>query len=529
MKQLGTLDTAFLNLETPTTPQHIGSLAVYDPATADGPVDIAAAIRDMSQRLQQVDCFRRQLVQVPGGIDRPYWRQLEGFDPDYHIRRICLPAPGTWSQLWEVASQLHSEPLDQAYPLWELYVIEGINALPIADSGSFALYTKIHHSMIDGDNAGAFMASLHDLEPHPCPSDPPARTILINDAPDNAELLLRSSLKHVTDSQRWFRDVGKAASKVARYGNDVARKKIKPIDMLAPATRFNEAVQRSRTIRACNFPLLDFKAIKKTADVTLNDVALCVISGAMRSYLNEKHELPEESLLASMPLNMRQRDGDGDDSDENNRVGSAFTALHTDIKNPAKRLHAIHRSAMQAKALALHHPMTDALRIAGFFTPNVSKTLARFWARHHLSRYLPMNVSTVVTNVAGPDFPLYCQGAKLVSYHGLGLLTPGCGLFHTVFSNNGTLSITTVANEAVMPDIERYTRYMELAFEELWQVVVGAKVDALPNAKQPRTLARKSLKGARKRQPDAGDPTPIVAGADRSLEGYIDTLLVGND
>ena len=249
----------------------------------------------------------------------------------------------------------------------------------------------------------------------------------------------------------------------------------------------------------------------------------------MRHYLNEKHELPEESLLASMPLNMRQRSAG--DCEENNQVGSAFTALHTDIEHPVKRLHAIHRSTTQAKALAAQNPMTDALRIAGFFTPNVSRSVAKFWARHHLSRYLPMNVATVVTNVAGPDFPLFCHGAKMVSYHGLGLLTPGCGLFHTVFSNNGTLSITVVANEAVMPDIERYMRHLELSFDELWQGVVGVKVDALPNAQQPRTLAKKSLKGARKRAVQEGvDNRALVAATtDGSLSDYIDDLLVGNE
>ncbi|MDP4917054.1 MAG: wax ester/triacylglycerol synthase family O-acyltransferase, partial [Haliea sp.] len=151
MKQLGILDAAFINLERGNTPQHIASLGIYDPSTAPGgKVRFKQVIATFERRLDNQPLFRTRLVQVPGGLDRPYWVKDERFDVEFHLRHIALPSPGDWRQLCIQISRLHSRPLDMSKPLWEAYIIEGLDRIPGLPRGSFAIMTKIHHAMVDG-------------------------------------------------------------------------------------------------------------------------------------------------------------------------------------------------------------------------------------------------------------------------------------------------------------------------------------------------------------------------------------------
>ena len=201
---------------------------------------------------------------------------------------------------------------------------------------------------------------------------------------------------------------------------------------------------------AAEFPLEGFKDIKNAVDATINDVALSVIGGALQRYLTSKGEAPKEgSLATAMPLNMRTRRGT---TDENNQVGSVFSSLHTDIADPLERITAIKGSAEEAKVSGEASPMVDALMLAGVLAPVISKSVASFWSRNQLSKHIPVNISTCISNVAGPNFPLYCAGAKMVDYYGLGVLTPGMGIFHLVFSYSGKLTLSVLADRDIMPD-----------------------------------------------------------------------------
>ena len=168
MKQLGVLDTAFINLEQTNTPQHIGGLGIYDPSTAAGGfVRFKQVIANFEQRLHRLPLFRTRLHEVPGNLDRPYWVVDENFDVEFHLRHIALPHPGDWRQLCIQIARLHSRPLDMSRPLWEAYIIEGLDNIPELPEGSFAVYTKMHHALVDGAGGQSFMAALHDLEPDP--------------------------------------------------------------------------------------------------------------------------------------------------------------------------------------------------------------------------------------------------------------------------------------------------------------------------------------------------------------------------
>ena len=465
MKQLGILDSAFINLERPNTPQHIGGLGIYDPSTApDGKVRFKEVIANFEQRLKRMPLFRTRVVNVPGKIDRPYWVQDENFDVEFHLRHIALPAPGDWRQLWIQAARLHARPLDMSHPLWEAYIIEGLDNIPDVPKGAFAIYTKMHHALVDGAGGDAFMMALHDMEPvaSTLESGSPM-AVTVDRQPTGPELLGRAMLNKTKDNVSLFRGAAKLIKSTVQHKMDVVNNKIPAADVDAPKTRFNNAVGPHRVADAAVFQLDDFKLIKNTFDVTVNDVALSVIGGALRKYLEAKDELPEESLAAGIPMNMRTR---RELTEDNNQIGSMFCAIHTNIEDPVERLTAVHTSAIDAKLSNESNPLVDALRIAGVFSPALSQSVAGLWSEHDLSKYIPANISTVISNVPGPNFPLYSAGAQMVRYHAMGLLTPGCGAFHLVYSCNGLITITLLADRDIVPDPEFYRQCMEASFAE---------------------------------------------------------------
>jgi len=472
MKQLGILDAAFINLEQTNTPQHVGGLGIYDPSTAPGGfVRFKDVIASFERRLGKLPLFRTRIVEVPGGLDRPYWVKDGNFDVEFHLRHIALPAPGDWRQLCIQVARLHSRPLDMSRPLWEAYIIEGLDNIPNLPAGCFAVYTKMHHALVDGAGGSSFMAALHDLRPDPGDDDTADEPRLVDTDPGMAELLSRASINGVRNTLQLVRGTARNTIAIGKYALDVYREQIPAPDVSAPKTIFNRAVGPHRVFDAAEFPLDGFKAIKDAAGVTLNDVALGVIGGALQRYLQGKGEAPAEgSLAAAIPLNMRTR---RDMTADNNQVGSVFASLHTDIADPVERLLAIKQSTAEAKVSGEASPMVDAMKLAGVFSPLVSKAVAGFWARNELSRFIPMNVSTCISNVPGPDFPLYCAGARMVDYYGLGVLTPAMGIFHLVFSYSGKITLSVLADRDIMPDPEYYHDLLAASYQEIYRAALG--------------------------------------------------------
>jgi diacylglycerol O-acyltransferase / wax synthase len=496
MKQLGILDSAFVNLEQTNTPQHVGGMGIYDPSTAPGGfVRFKDVIASFERRLGNVPLFRTRLVEVPGGLDRPYWIKDANFDVEFHLRHIALPEPGDWRQLCIQIARLHSRPLDMARPLWEAYIIEGLDNIPNLPKGCFAIYTKMHHSLVDGAGGSSFMAALHDLEPDPeyNPSSD-AEPRLVDTIPSVGELLTKATFNSVKNTVQLFAGTVRSARGLGKYALDIARNEVPAPDISAPKTILNRPVGPHRVFDAAEFPLEGLKDIKNAAGVTVNDVALGIIGGALQRYLTAKGEAPSEgSLAAAMPLNMRTRRGT---TEENNQVGSVFASLHTDIADPVQRIIAIKQSTENAKLSGEASPLVDALMLAGVFSPVISKSVARFWSRNELSRHIPVNVSTCISNVAGPDFPLYCAGARMVDYYGLGVLTPGMGIFHLVFSYSGKVTLSVLADRDILPDPEFYHDCLVAAYEELYAAANklgpggrrSAAVDAKAKIQSPKRV-----------------------------------------
>ena len=493
MKQLGILDSAFINLEQANTPQHVGGLGIYDPSTAPGGlVRFKHVIASFERRLGKQPLFRTRLLEVPGGIDRPYWVKDANFDVEFHLRHIALPHPGDWRQLCIQVARLHARPIDMSRPLWETYIIEGLDNVPNLPPGSFAVYTKMHHALVDGAGGSSFMELLHDLVADPVdePPDDDLEPRLVDNEPPTGELLTKASINGVKNTVGLLRGSLSTAKDMSKYLLQIARKEIPSPDISAPKTILNKPVGPHRVFDAVEFSLDGFKEIKNAAGVTLNDVALGVIGGALQRYLVAKGEAPAGSLAAGLPLNMRTR---RETTEDNNQVGSVFASLHTDISNPLERLQAVHQSTMEAKEHGEHSPMVDALKIAGAFSPVLAKAASRVWSRNKLSRYIPVNISTVISNVAGPSFPLYCAGAKMVDYYGLGLLTPGVGIFHLVFSYCGKLTLSVLADRDIMPDPQMYRDCLQESYNELF-AAAATLVEKTETETKPKKRAALSAK-----------------------------------
>ena len=502
MKQLGILDSAFINLEQSNTPQHVGGLGIYDPSTAPGEfVRFKDVIANFEQRLQGLPLFRTRLVEVPGGLDRPYWIKDANFDVEFHLRHIALPEPGDWRQLCIQIARLHARPLDMSRPLWEAYIIEGLGNIAGLPADSFAVYTKMHHSLVDGAGGVSFMAALHDLEPVPSPDSSPAadEPLLVDREPSTSKLLGRASINRIKNSVALLRGAVGLTKDLGSFALKVARKEIPMPDMQSPKSRFNNAVGPHRVFDATDFSLAEFKMIKDFAGVKLNDVALTIVGGALQRYLVSKDETPPAPLAASLPVNMRAH---RDDSADNNQAGAIFASLHTDISDPIERLKAVYGSTVEAKEFGQNSPLVDAMKLAGIFSPAFSKAAASLWSERRLARFIPANTSTVITNVPGPNFDLYCAGARLVQYHGLGVLTPGVGLFHTVFSLSDRVNMSILGDRDIIPDPSFYIECLKDSYAELLAAVqkpAGTRqAKAKPKAKA-KTAARKQTAAKRTR------------------------------
>lgn len=471
MQQLSALDATFINVETRNAPTHISSLMVYDQTTAPGGlVTFKGILANVESRLHLARCFRQKIVRAPGGFDHPYWIEDPNFDLEFHVRHIALPKPGDWRQLCIQAARIHSRPLDLNKPLWEMTVIEGLDNVEGLPSGCFAILTKIHHAAIDGVSGVELTAAIHDLEPEGRP-EPPKQPWVAESEPSILELAVRSTINNVRQPLRFARILSEAAPPAIRgYLEKVRDRDDEGEAEPVPRTRFNGKVSQHRVFEAASFSLDDVRQIRKCVPgSTVNDVILAVCGGSLRRYLEKHHELPRESLTAFAPISTRTQDQAGT---AGNQVSGMLVRMHTDEVDPVKRLEKVHRTTVVSKEMTEAvgaRTMTDITQtLPGALTGIAGRLVARTGL---MSRMRPI-ANCVVTNVPGPQVPLYFTGAKLVASFGLGLPMEGVGLFHCVMSYNGSITVAITACRNQMPDPGFYAECLEASFRELRQAAV---------------------------------------------------------
>ena len=500
MQQLSGLDSSFLYLETGSTPMHIGSLSIYDQSTAPGGrVTFKEILRFFDQRLHKARAFRQRLVNVPLGLDHPYWVEDPDFDLEFHVRHIALPAPGDWRQLCIQAARLHARPLDREKPLWEAYVIEGLDNVEGVPKGSFALVTKVHHAAIDGVSGAQIAAAIHDLEPE-SEVDEPEQLWVPERIPTGVELISRSAFNTAQSPVKFGKLLYRSAPALAKTVAGVASRQLK-VPIRVPRTRFNGQVSPHRVFEGRSFDLNEIKAIKNSqTGTTVNDVVVTVCGGALRKYLDAKLELPRESLVAMAPMSVRAAT---QMADAGNLVTAMSLPVRSDLADPLERLLAVNRASFEAKKLTHTlgpHLASDA---AEFLPSTVSGLLARTFARAGLAEKLPPLVNTVITNVPGVNMPLYSMGSRMVATFGMGPIVHGLGLFQPVLSYNNTITISAVADRDMMPDPAFYSQCLQESFDELKSVTIarpGRDVAAKASSKSGKKRSRKKSRKAATRK-----------------------------
>ncbi len=505
MLQLSGQDASFVYFDTPSTPMHIGSVAIYDPSTAPGGlVRFKDILRFIESRLSGARSFRQRLVRVPFDLDHPYWLEDADFDLEYHVRHIALPKPGDWRQLCIQVARLHARPLDLSKPLWEFWVVEGLDNIPGLPPGCFALVSKVHHAAIDGMSGVEMSAAVHDLSATPAPRDK-ADDWKPETAPGFSEIALRTYVNALRQPFRFASTVWRSVPGFAQLGKQVSAGDVSLAGTkLAPQTRFNRKVSPHRIWDGVPFPLAGVRAIKEAIPgATVNDAILAIIGGGLRTYLLDKGELPGESLTAMAPISVRQ---EGEKAALGNLVSAMVVALGTHIDDPLKRLKHIHDEASNSKAMTNAVGARTLTDYSQLIPSGLAGLGARLYTRLGLANAHAPVFNCVATNVPGSRVPLYFCGARLVSMMGTGPVFDGMGLINTIYSYGDTIAISFTSDRDMIPDPDAYAAALRGSFDALVAATQTPVVVAPAKAKPVKPVDAKAPAKAAK--PPKAAPKP---------------------
>jgi len=507
MRQLNGHDASFLYADNTHANANVTLLHIYDQSTAPGgKVRFKSILAHIESRLAGSPMFRRKLLRVPLNLDNPYWVEDENFDVEYHVRHIALPKPGDWRQFCIQAARIHARPLDMSRPLWEIYVIEGLDGFLDLPKGSFALLTKTHHAAIDVEHGSEITLLLHDLSATPQAGTPPAPWFP-EPPPGLLPIVCRGLAHSVTSSLRLAgpltRALRNAAPAVLAAAGDVL---LRPQNL--PVTRFNSIVSPHRVFETRRFMESEFSAIRKLVRrASLNDAVLAVCGGALRRYLGALGELPAASLSAAAPVCIRgAASGAGDPPD--------LTLLHvqlgTDIADPVRRLALIRDQTASSELSALAEgarELTDVAQHAPAATLALaSKVMGR--AALGLGRRAPL-ANCTVTHVPGPSAPLFLCGARMSYFSAIMPISDGRGLVFAITRYDGRLVISPTSCRELMPDPEVFAMCVRDSFQEYLAAATARKK---PAARRKAVAVVVSVKPVRPTAPSSGRrPRPSPA------------------
>ncbi len=492
MRQLNKGDALFLASESARSNSNVSLVQIYDPSTAPGGrLRFKSILALVESRLHRSPIFRQRLRQVPFGLDDPYWIEDENFDLEYHVRNIALPKPGDWRQFCIQASRIHARPLDLDRPLWEIYVIEGLDSLLDLPKDSFALLTKLHHAAIDVERGTEIITLLHDMTPQPPKVEPPVPWFP-ESPPSDLELVYRGILRTATSPVRLARPIVNAVSCIVPAVRSFARELLQRQESV-PVTRFNTIVSPYRVFETRRFLLEEFGEIRRLVrGATINDAVLAVCAGALRKYLEANEELPDEDLSTMTPVYVRDAGGKP-------QVEWVNLGLGVNIADPAKRL-AFIKAQTAASELMSRAIGARELTDIGTHAPAVTLTLTgKMLGRALLGagRRAPL-ANCVITNVPGPTVPLYLNGARMTYFSAIMPINDGLGLVFAVTSYDGKIIVSPTSCREQMPDPEVFAQCVRDCFQDY---VALARARTRARAKVP---ARQRTRLTRTRRSSAG-------------------------
>ncbi len=493
-QKLSSLDASFLHLETRNTHMHIGGIAVFEASPLGTGEDLYIGIaRAIEPRLDLMPRYRQKVAFVPLSLDTPVWIDDPDFDIKNHVLHAALPKPGGDKQLREYAARVFSRPLDRRRPLWELYIIEGLR------DGRWALLTKTHHAMVDGISNLELATLLLDTDPD-APATLEESRWEPEDAPSSTGLLINSLRERLARPAHLLSTARAVASQPRRMAaalRDTASGVAAMAEtMRVPKSFINGKTGTSRGYAFSRFPLEDFRLVKSAFEGTINDVVLAVVAGGLRHYLL-RHDAdpddPAEALQALCPVSIRDA---SERTALGNRLAMLLVKLPIDEPNPDLRMVRVRSVVDRLKARKQAVGADFLLNLAGFAPATLHAMVARASLRS-------IGFNIVVTNVPGPQFPLYCRGARLVEAFPIAFLYEGQLVSVAIFSYLGWLNFGYLSDAHGLPDVDVFAKCMEKGFAELVTAarkrVDGATIVELPAQKAPVQRRRRPAPAAKKR------------------------------
>jgi len=475
MKQLGGLDNLMMEGELPNIPMHMSALMIYDTGGKRGATRMSRAYRENFETLASTHfpilfCKVDELVL---DMDKAYWVTDPDFDLDNHLGRMPLPGRKDWPALYRAFSEFHARPLDHSRPQWETLLVEGLNHVEGVPSGASALFLKIHHAVMDGKSALRLISALHSRSADP---DAPliAASMPVAEKPESDFTAPTWFEKY---SRAWWHSIERPAELALSLARLLPEKLLsvtaqeksgndkKPSPEL-PQLRFNHPLEADRVVGHVRLSMRTLRRLQKKHAVSINDIALCVVAGGLRYYLDELGELPENDAEAMMPIDIRRP---GKDGSTGNHVAMAKVSLHTSIARAGDRLQAIHEAAQEKKKQTKSDKGKShlGLEIIDEIHPALILWLGGWLVNSGKIDQLPTTVNTVVTNVPGISGHAWMAGAKLIDYLGFGPLGPNLGLFHTVSSAESHVNISFLSTPEFLGDGNDYRRALEKSWRQL--------------------------------------------------------------
>ena len=479
MRQLTALDQQFLALEDSRNYGHVGAMSILDPSTAPGGELTLVNLQDLiAERLPLVPPFRWRLTEVPLNLDYAYWIDDPDFDLEFHVREIALAPPGTDAQLADQVARIYARPLDRSRPLWEIYLIHGL------PRDRVAVMSKIHHAVIDGMSGAEIMGSLFDMSPQGRDELPEVEKPAPDSKPSDLEMLARGLLGLPRYPLRVLRSAPRAIPNLAEVQSFAAIPGVKTagrllagaqralgrdtligeLDLTPPRTSFNGHISAHRRFAFGHLSLDEVKQIKDHYDCTVNDVVVAICAGAVRHWLVEHDELPDEPLVAQVPVSVRREHEQGTFG---NRILLMTAPLHTEIEDPIARLEQTHESLVGMKERHRALPAELLQDANQFIPPALFSRAARLTFSLGASGASHPAWNLVISNVPGPQIPLYMAGAQMEAHYPISVITDGMGLNITVMSYDGGMNFGIVADRDQVPDVWSLIEWLRDSLEEL--------------------------------------------------------------
>jgi WS/DGAT/MGAT family acyltransferase len=518
MKQLSGLDASFLHLETPEMPMHVGGLNVFElpkDYRGDFHEDVKAHI---VSRMHLASIFTKKLALMPFDMANPVWVDDDAVDIDYHIRKITLPKPGTMAQLETYVGRLHSSLLDRSRPLWEFYVFDGMKP------GQAAFYSKIHHAALDGKGGEALAQAMLDITPVPRTvkkAEPRHGAVYQPSVNDLVGAAFRNNLAQYWKLIKLLPAAARAIGDLAlpAKGEDGKR----PAGMLknfklGPKTPLNVAITNQRAFSTVKISLAEAREIGKAFDGSLNDAVMAICSGALRRYLASRDALPDKTLVAAVPVSLREEGN----TELNNQVSMMLLNLATDIADPRKRTREIVKASKAMKQTLKSVKSVMPTDFPSLGAPWLMSGLVSLYGRSRLADKMAPIANVAISNVPGANVPLYLAGARMTTYFPVSIVVHGVALNITVQSYDGNLDFGLIACRRAVPDIRDLARMMTESHEELLDaarrvaVPVEVKTSVAIKAKAPapeKSTALKASKTAASRKTGTARAKPASTSA----------------